>query len=57
MIDGHRAAQDVEGLHDFYDAACYSANGSSLGRALVNSGVKFSWLAFRYEDASPRREI
>ena len=42
MVDGHRAAEDVEGLDNFYDAGCDCANGSSGGRALVDPCMKIA---------------
>ncbi len=35
-------AEDVERLDNFYDADSDRANGSPIGRALVDSGVKFT---------------
>ena len=42
VVDGDRAAEDVEGLNDFYHAGGDCADGSSGGRALVDSRVEIT---------------
>src|ERR1700735_1186796 len=42
VVDGYGAAEDVEGLNDFYHACGDCADGSSGGRTLVDSGVKIT---------------
>src|SRR5271155_1019365 len=42
VVDSYGAAEDVERLDNFYNAGSDCANGRSVGRALVDSGVKFT---------------